>query len=105
MQSNALSFHQMTTERLPVHIAAKTSTESRIVSNVAGGVVNQGQRGQPYYGHSLRNEKSADANFSKATAQAAYTNQANVINLRQTRHQLDSLVPLGHTQDQQIGNV
>ena len=100
-----MPFHQMTSERIPGNFPPKLSAEPRIVSNVGRGVLNQGQRGQPYYGHSLKNEASADSKFSNATAQAAYTNQANVINLRQARHQTDFFLSHGHTQDKPIGNL
>ena len=59
-----------------------------VSSGRGGGLVNQGQSGQPYYGHQVTNQMQT--NFSKATSQAPYANQANVINLRSIGHTSNS---------------
>ena len=63
----------------------KTVINNRGANNVAP-IASQGQNGQPKYKHTI-SEHPTNPSFSKATTHAAHTNQANIINLRQTRHQ------------------
>ena len=63
----------------------KTVINNGGANNVAP-IANQGQNGQPKYKHTI-SEHPTNPSFSKATTHAAHTNQANIINLRQTRHQ------------------
>ena len=92
------SFPHTANQQLSLPMATETPKGTSATTGVGGGVINQGQCGQPYYGHQFQNETSVDSNFTKVTAQAAYANHANVISLKGTRHASDSSITPHHNQ-------
>ncbi len=80
MHSHPLPFNHMTNEADHLRMVPEHLNGIHVGSGRGGGLVNPGQTGQPYYGQQVTNQMQT--NFLKASSQAPYTNQANVLHLR-----------------------
>ena len=102
MQDNSMSFHPLTNERLPSVLSHEVPTRKSVTNNLMQNSLHPSVGGQPYYRYQIRNDTPAESNFTKAVAQSAYANQANVVSLRRTRPTDDSQIPRCQNQGKKI---